>query len=631
MTNEELAKRIVEEVGGEENIQNYTHCATRLRFNLKDNSKADLKTIANLDGVLNAQLQNGQTQVIIGAKVQKIYQEVQKIVKIDEDSSNSEPAEKKGKISTVIETIAGVFSPAIPMIIAGGMLKAVVSLLTTYNLINAESSELAILSMIGDLVFYFLPFFLALSAAKKFKTNEFIALGLAAGYMYPTILNGALAIADTGVDTISFFGLPILLVNYKSTVIPIILSVWILSYVEKWVNKFIPDFLKIIFSAMIVLLIMVPLQLVVLGPIGSYVGEYLAVFIRWFYTVGGVFSAFALGGTRSLLTVLGMHYAIGPLQIQEIAATGGSYILVSALTANMAQAGSALGVFLRAKDKSVKSLAASSSISAFLGITEPAMFGVNLRYKKPFGFALISSAFGAAFLSLFNAQGTAYVPPSLLTLPVFTATNFGVLIIGVLISAVGACTLTYFFGLPKELTVKPNETESKVDSEVTSSSNIAATNNNEQNVVIESPLNGNVIPLSEVNDEVFSQELVGKGNAIIPSDGKVVAPFDGTITVFFDSKHALGLISNTGIEMLIHVGIDTVNLEGKYFESNVKQGDTFKQGDVLLTFDIDKIKESGYEISTPVVVTNVDTYQSIISSERKEIQIGEPLLIVEQK
>lgn len=630
MTNEELAKRIVEEVGGEENIQNYTHCATRLRFNLKDNSKADLKTIANLDGVLNAQLQNGQTQVIIGAKVQKIYQEVQKIVKIDEDSSNSEPAEKKGKISTVIETIAGVFSPAIPMIIAGGMLKAVVSLLTTYNLINAESSELAILSMIGDLVFYFLPFFLALSAAKKFKTNEFIALGLAAGYMYPTILNGALAIADTGVDTISFFGLPILLVNYKSTVIPIILSVWILSYVEKWVNKFMPDFLKIIFSAMIVLLIMVPLQLVVLGPIGSYVGEYLAVFIRWFYTVGGVFSAFALGGTRSLLTMLGMHYAIGPLQIQEIAATGGSYILVSALTANMAQAGSALGVFLRAKDKSVKSLAASSSISAFLGITEPAMFGVNLRYKKPFGFALISSAFGAAFLSLFNAQGTAYVPPSLLTLPVFTATNFGVLVIGVLISAVGACTLTYFFGLPKELTVKPNETETKEDLK-SSNSTIATTNNDKKSVEIESPLNGNVIPLSEVNDEVFSQEFVGKGNAIIPSEGKVVAPFDGTITVFFDSKHALGLISNTGIEMLIHVGIDTVNLEGKYFESNVKQGDTFKKGDVLLTFDIDKIKESGYEISTPVVVTNVDAYKRIISSERKAVKIGEPLLTIEAK
>ncbi|WP_207940956.1 PTS system, beta-glucoside-specific IIA component [Enterococcus sp. DIV2402] len=622
MTNEELAKKIVEKIGGEENIQNFTHCATRLRFNLKDNSKADLKTIANLDGVLNAQLQNGQTQVIIGAKVQKIYHEVQKIVKIDEDAAHFEPAEKKGKISSVIETIAGIFSPAIPMIIAGGMLKAVVSLLTTYNLINAESSEVAILSMIGDLVFYFLPFILALSAAKKFKTNEFLALGLAAGYMYPTILNGALAIADTGVDTISFFGLPILLVNYKSTVIPIILSVWFLSYVDKWVNKFMPDFLKIIFSAMIVLLIMIPLQLVVLGPIGSYVGEYLAIFIRWFYTVGGVFSAFALGGTRSLLTMLGMHYAIGPLQIQEIAATGGSYILVSALTANMSQAGAALGVFLRAKDKSVKSLAATSSISAFLGITEPAMFGVNLRYKRPFGFALLSSAIGAAFLSLFNAQGTAYVPPSLLTLPVFTANNFGALIIGVLISAGLACVLTYLFGLPKEVTtarVEPTDDSVMISSKV------------KENFVIESPLSGEVISLAEVNDEVFSQELVGKGNAIIPTEGKIVAPFDGTISVFFDSKHALGLLSDEGVEILIHVGIDTVNLEGKYFSSTLKQGDTFKKGDVLLTFDIDKIKASGYEISTPIVVTNMDAYQEIISSEHKLIKTGESLIKVQTK
>jgi PTS system beta-glucosides-specific IIC component len=622
MTNEELAKKIVEKIGGEENIQNFTHCATRLRFNLKDNSKADLKTIANLDGVLNAQLQNGQTQVIIGAKVQKIYHEVQKIVKIDEDAAHFEPAEKKGKISSVIETIAGIFSPAIPMIIAGGMLKAVVSLLTTYNLINAESSEVAILSMIGDLVFYFLPFILALSAAKKFKTNEFLALGLAAGYMYPTILNGALAIADTGIDTISFFGLPILLVNYKSTVIPIILSVWFLSYVDKWVNKFMPDFLKIIFSAMIVLLIMIPLQLVVLGPIGSYVGEYLAIFIRWFYTVGGVFSAFALGGTRSVLTMLGMHYAIGPLQIQEIAATGGSYILVSALTANMSQAGAALGVFLRAKDKSVKSLAATSSISAFLGITEPAMFGVNLRYKRPFGFALLSSAIGAAFLSLFNAQGTAYVPPSLLTLPVFTANNFGALIIGVLISAGLACVLTYLFGLPKEVTtarVEPTDDSVMISSKV------------KENFVIESPLSGEVISLAEVNDEVFSQELVGKGNAIIPTEGKIVAPFDGTISVFFDSKHALGLLSDEGVEILIHVGIDTVNLEGKYFSSTLKQGDTFKKGDVLLTFDIDKIKASGYEISTPIVVTNMDAYQEIISSEHKLIKTGESLIKVQTK
>ena len=241
MKNDELAKEILKEIGGEENIQNFTHCATRLRFNLKDNKKANVKNLANLDGVLNAQIQNGQTQVIIGPKVQKIYDEVSKIAKVSDEMPGEETAEKKGKISSVIETISGIFSPAIPMIIAGGMIKAIVSLLTTYNLVNGESNEMVILSMIGDLVFYFLPFFLALSSAKKFKTNEFLSLGLAAAYMYPTIINGALAIAETGVNTINFLGLPILLVNYKSTVIPIILSVWLLSYVERWINKLVPD------------------------------------------------------------------------------------------------------------------------------------------------------------------------------------------------------------------------------------------------------------------------------------------------------------------------------------------------------------------------------------------------------
>lgn len=624
MKNDELAKEILKEIGGEENIQNFTHCATRLRFNLKDNKKANVKNLANLDGVLNAQIQNGQTQVIIGPKVQKIYDEVSKIAKVSDEMPGEETAEKKGKISSVIETISGIFSPAIPMIIAGGMIKAIVSLLTTYNLVNGESNEMVILSMIGDLVFYFLPFFLALSSAKKFKTNEFLSLGLAAAYMYPTIINGALAIAETGVNTINFLGLPILLVNYKSTVIPIILSVWLLSYVERWINKLVPDFLKIIFSAMIVLLIMVPIQLIVIGPIGSYVGEYLAIFIRWFYTVGGVFSAFALGGTRSLLTMLGMHYAIGPLQIQEIAATGGSYILVSALTANMSQAGAALGVFLRAKDKSVKSLAASSSLSAFLGISEPAMFGVNLKYKKPFGFALVSSAIGATFLSLFNTQAGAYVPPSLLTLPVFTATSFIFVIIGVLISAGLACILTYFFGLPKELIIKNNSDGKKENINEEISLNV-------DSQIVTSPISGQVIPLSDVQDDVFSQELVGKGVAIIPSEGKVVAPFKGKVTVFFDSKHAIGITSEDGVEMLIHIGIDTVNLEGKFFESQYNQGDSFEKGDILLTFDIEKIQQSGYKISTPVIITNSDSFNSVLPSKVEFITTGESLLKLETK
>lgn len=616
MTNEELAKKIILEIGGEENIKSLTHCATRLRFNLKNPSQANLNVISNLDGVLKAQNQNGQTQIIIGAKVQKIYQEILTLIKIDESTTGSDSEESHGKISAILETIAGIFTPAIPIIIGGGMIKAIVSIVTTYQLVNTEATELAILSMIGDLVFYFLPFFIALSSAKKFKTNEFIALGLAAGYMYPTILDAANNVAETGITTLSFFGLPILLTNYKSTVIPIILSVWLLSHINKLVNRLIPDFLQIIFSAMIVLLIMVPVQLIFIGPIGYYLGDYFAQFIGWFYTFGGVFSAFVLGGTRALATMVGMQYALGPLQIQEIAATGGSYILVCGLTANLAQAGAALGVSLRVKDKTMKSLAASSAFSAFLGIAEPAMFGVNLKYKRPFFFGMLASGIAAAFLSLFDTQGVAYAPPSLLVLPTYKSSSLLALIIGVLLATGLACVLTYFFGLPKEL-----------DSEEQEKSNVV----NEAHLAIGSPVKGEVISLTSVNDEVFSQSLVGIGSAVIPSEGKIFAPFDGTVSVLFDSKHALGLISDTGIELLIHVGMDTVNLNGKYFKGMVRQGDHFKKDDVLLEFDIDKIKKSGYEITTPIIITNIDSYASIIPVQNGIISQGQLLLTAEVK
>lgn len=602
MDNKELAKKILQEVGGEENISHLTHCATRIRMNLKDDDKANLKTISNLEGVLKAQNQNGQTQVIIGAKVASVYEELKNITNINtSDGDDGNTKKSKKSISNVIETIAGIFSPVIPMLIACGLLKAFTATLVNFEILAPDTNIVKILTMLGDLVFYFLPFFLAVSAAKKFKTNEYIALGLAAAYMYPTIIDGARAAAETGVKTLDLFGLPILLVDYKSTVIPIILSVWVMSFVYKKIDKVVPDFLKIILTAMIVVIIMVPLELIVLGPIGSYLGVWLADFIRWFYDTGGVFSAFLLGATRSLLTLLGMHYALAPLQIQEIADSGSSYILVSALTANMAQAGAALGVFLAIKNKGTKSLAASASFSAFLGITEPAMFGVNLRYKRPFFIALGASGISAVFLSLFNTSATAYVPPSLLTLPVFQANSFVYIIIGIVISAAIACIVTYFFGIPKDMKDE-GEVEENKDSEV------AVTT---EESVVRSPIIGTAVDLSKVNDAVFSQGIMGKGVAIVPSEGRVLSPFDGRIEVLYGSKHAIGLKSNNGIEVLIHVGIDTVNLGGKFYESKVEQGQDVKKGDLLLEFDINAIKNEGYEIITPVIITNSDSFSNI--------------------
>lgn len=601
MTNKELASQIIANIGGEDNISVLTHCATRLRFNLKDNSKANIDTLKNLPGVLTTQMQNGQLQVVIGAKVNAVFDEVSAQVHITEgEASVEEPS--KNKIGAVIETISGIFAPTLSVLIGCGMFKAIVSLVTNLGLLPGDSSFIIVMSMIGDLIFYFFPFFLAVSAARKFKVNEYMALALAAAYMYPTIMNGAAAVADGGPTTMKFLGLPILFVNYKSTVIPIILSVWVLSLIYKRIDRLVPDALKILLTSMIIMFVMIPLELIVLGPIGSYMGTYIAKFIDWFYNIGGFVAAALLGGTRSLLTMMGMHYALAPLQIQQIAETGGSTLLVSALTANFSQAGAGFGAFLRLKDKEMKSVAGSAALSAVLGITEPVMYGVNLKYKRPFAFGMAASAIAAAFLSFFHARALAYAPPGLFTIITYEADSFVFIVIGAAMAFCIAAVLTFLFGIPA------GELEGKALNEVETSETTAKPL--EKEIEITSPIVGKVIPLSKVPDQAFSEGAMGQGIAVEPAEGKVYAPFDGTVEMLFDTKHAIGLISTDGVSILIHVGIDTVSLNGKYFTAHVKEGDSVKQGQLLLEFDKEQIARE-YPTITPVMVTNVDDYTAI--------------------
>lgn len=611
MTNKELATKIIANVGGEQNITMLTHCATRLRFNLKDNGKANLDVLKKLDGVLTAQIKSGQLQVVIGAKVNAIFDEVSAQVHITEgDVAVTEPP--KNKVSAVIETISGIFAPTLPVLIGCGMFKAIVSLITGLELLSSDNDFVTLLSMIGDLIFYFFPFFLAVSAAKKFRVSEYMALALAAAYMYPTIINGAAAAEETGVAGLDFFGVTIPFISYSSTVIPIILSVWVLSLIYKRIDRLVPDFLKILLTSMIVLFIMVPLELIVLGPIGSYAGTYIAQFMDWFYSVGGFVAAALLGGTRSLLTMMGMHYALAPLQIQQIAETGISTLLVSALTANFAQGGSAFGAFLALKDKQMKSVAASAALSAVLGITEPAMYGVNLRYRRPFGIAMISSAIAAAFLSFFHAGAMAYAPPGIFTIITYTADSFVFIILGAALSFGLAAALTFFFGIPKEEN-KPSRAEDESGENENNSETAALSDKSvavKTEMTVYSPIPGSVIPLSEIPDEAFSSGAMGQGVGIVPAEGKVYAPFDGTVEMVFDTKHAIGLTSSDGVSLLIHVGLDTVELNGQYFTAHVSAGDPIKKGQLLLEFDLDKIAEK-YKTVTPVLVVNTDDYTSV--------------------
>ncbi|SHI01907.1 beta-glucoside-specific PTS transporter subunit IIABC [Clostridium intestinale] len=599
MTNKEIALKTLKLVGGESNISNVTHCATRLRLVLKDDKKVNLQQLNMVEGVLKAQNSGGQLQVVLGGKVEKVYDEFVKEANITSISLDSISSVKKNPFNTFLETIAGVFTPILPALVGCGMMKCLSSILTASGFVNAQSGFILIFNMIADCVFYFMPFFLAVSAAKKFKTNEYLAIALAACLLHPTILTAASNIATTGVSTINFLGLPILLVKYTSTVIPIILSVWVMSYVYRFIDKFIPEMLKVILVPMLVLLVMVPLTLIAIGPFGSYVGTWLSNIISLLFTANGIIAGFVLGFFRPILVMFGMHYSIMPMQIQQIAEQGYTAMLPSALAANMAQAGAVFAVFVITKNKTMKAAAGSSSITAIFGVTEPAIYGVNLKYKKPFFAGCLAAGIVGGFFGLVNASGTAIAIPGILSLGTYQANSFIFIIIGTVTAFALGAIFTFIARIDEDSIGEVTETKIEVKAQLG------------EEVIIRSPLKGNLKDIAEVNDKVFSEGIMGKGVAIEPSEGKVIAPFDGKVEALFNTKHAIGLKSDNGVEMLIHIGIDTVNLEGKYFTAYVENGQEIKAGDLLVEFDIDAIKNEGYDIITPVLITNVEEYKNI--------------------
>ncbi|OOM77497.1 beta-glucoside-specific PTS transporter subunit IIABC [Clostridium sp. BL-8] len=618
MTNKDIALKVLELIGGEKNISNATHCATRLRLVLKDDSKANLQEINKIEGVLKAQNSGGQLQVVLGGKVEKVYDEFVRIANISNTSSDNLVEAKKNPVNKAIETIAGVFTPILPALVGCGMLKCLSSIITVTGIIDSKSGFITIFNMIADVIFYFMPFFLAVSSARKFKTNEYLAVALAGCLIHPTILTAASNIATTGVSTIDFLGMPILLVKYTSTVIPIILSVWVMSYVYRFINKFIPEMLQVILVPMLVLLVMVPLELIVLGPFGSYIGTWLSNVISFLFSANGIIAGFILGFFRPILVMFGMHYSIMPMQIQQVAETGYTAMLPSALAANMAQAGAVFAVFMLTKNKTMKAAAGSSSVSAIFGITEPAIYGVNLKYKKPFFAGCLAAGIVSGFFGMVNASGTAIAVPGILSLGTYQANKFIYIIIGTVAAFILGAVFTFIERINEDSIEETanNRIENQIDSQVVFDE------------LIKSPLEGNLKDISEVNDKVFSEGIMGKGVAIEPKVGKVLAPFDGTVEALFNTKHAIGLKSNNGVEMLIHIGLDTVNLEGKYFVAHVTKGQNIKTGDLLVEFDITAIQKEGYDIITPVLVTNVEEYKDIIPTKVGPVSTGDEIIKV---
>lgn len=592
MKHKELAKTVVDLIGGSTNINQVWNCFTRVRFNVVDEKKIKTSEIEKLEGVLGVRLQNGQLQVIVGNEASKVFEAIEQL---ELESASNQPSVNKGNIVTeILDILSGVFTPILPAIIAAGMLKALLALVGVFNLLPADSGLLALLNVISDAAFYFMPFLLAVSASRKFKTNEFLGLSLAGILMYPTFAAGA----AEGADPLSLFFLKVPFANYSTSVIPILLGVYVLSIVYRFTDKYIPQMFKIILTPLIAILITAPITLVFLAPLGSYVGVYLASAINWLLSVAAPVAGFVATGGMSLIVMTGMHYAFFPGAIQSLGANGyDMFLLPSNIIANLAQAGATFAVGFKAKDKKVKSMAVSTGISAVFGITEPAIYGVNMKYKKPFYAAMLAGAISGGVAFTFGLKAFAFAAPGILSLPAYidpsgAALNFTVAILAVLSSFVMGFGFTLLF---------------KVDTNQT-------TNNptiNPREISIKNPIDGKIIQLSEVNDETFAEGIMGKGIAIEPTSNKVYAPCDGKIVTIFKTKHAISLTSTDGVELLIHIGLDTVNLNGKHFVSHINDGQIVKQGDLLLEFDAEKIKEENYDLTTELVVINSSEYSEI--------------------
>ena len=609
---EELAQQIIEGVGGKANVSDVYHCQTRLRFKLIDESKADKKGIENLKGVTKVLINAGVFQVIIGTHVAEVFEEIEKLVDIKSNKSEQE-SEKKGIITTIIEFVAGTFQPIIPALSGAGMVKAVLALLVVFNVITTGSQTYYLLNLFADGVFFFLPMLLAFTEAQKLKCNPILAVGVAAMMMHPNWT----ALVTAG-EPVHFFGvIPFTLATYTSSVIPIILIVLVQAYVEKFLNRWIPKSVNLVFVPMCTFLIMGTLAFSVLGPIGSVAGGYLATFFEFLSTNASWAPAVLIGGFLPIMVMFGLHNGVAPLGVMQMSNLGYDSIFgPGCVCSNMAQATAGLVVALRTRDKNTRQTAASGSITAYMGITEPILYGVNLPKKYPLISAMIGGGLGGLYAGLTQthrfATGSSGLPAVLLYIGDNSMTCFVNIIIAIAISIITTAIITFILSL---------RFEKKVNEPVVNRGVIQS----KQEIVM-APVDGRVLNLSEADDEAFASKALGDGAVIVPANGVVVAPFDGMVATLFPTKHAIGLISPNGAEVLIHIGINTVELNGKYFESFVKQGEQVKAGQKLVTFEPEKIKDAGYSTQVMVVVTNSASYQEINNLHEGDIKIGEQLL-----
>lgn len=621
---ENLAKEILENVGGKENINSLTHCVTRLRFRLKDESKANDEALKNNPGVVTVMKSAGQYQVVIGNHVPLVYADVCELAGISNGAQQTEDEAPQGLFNKLIDVISGCFQPILGPLCAAGIIKGLNALLvfilgSSFN----NSGTYMILNAIGDSIFNFLPIILGYTAAKKFNVNVVVGMIIGATLCYPTIQTDTLSAAGKAIGTLpfigsyytKFIGIPFVSGNYTSTVVPVICIVALAAQIQKIAKKFVPEMLQNFFVPFFVLIISLPIGLLVIGPIVSLLTTVLSNMFAGLYAFSPIVTAFVIGALWQCLVIFGLHWALVPMAMVNIGNLGYDTILPGMLGTTFAATGVLAAMYLKLKDENKKALAIPGVISAFCGVTEPAIYGFLLPEKTPFVFSCIGGAVGGAIMGTVAAKQ--YVIGGL---GIFSVVNFispkgnatGMivsLIAGAVSLAVGF-VLTMIFYKNNDQQVENKET-TKLEEET-----------------ILSPIKGEVKPIEESSDAAFASGALGKGVVILPEEGKVYAPVTGTVTVLFPSLHAIGITSDAGVELLIHIGINTVQLNGEGFTAHIKQGDQIKQGQLLVEFDMNKIKEAGYSLETPVLITNYADLKEVKNTNASFVQLQETLIEV---
>lgn len=620
------AKKLVQALGGKDNITRVFHCMTRLRFYVKDRSKIDEAEIKKLPEISGVNWHQDQFQVIAGNEVNEMYAELVKMgVPNDDTDSSQKTSEKKSIGSAIIDSITGCMTPMIPALTAAGMIKVVLTLLTTFHLVSDSSSTYQVINFIGDAAFYFMPFLIAANAAKVFNVNQSLALIIAGVFLHPNFT----AMIASG-DPITFFSIPVTPTTYSYSVIPVILMVWIMSYIVKLVDRITPRIVKLILHPTLVILISAPIAIIVVGPLGGIIGDGLAVAIDFLSTRLGFIIVGILAAAFPFIVMTGMHHALTPIGLNAVATGGDTLIFVSQVCSNVAQGGASLAVAVKSKDRNMKQLASASGISALMGITEPALYGVTLKLKRPVVAAAIAAGLGGIVGGLL--QVTLYIAQNcLLAVPAFIGEKgmmnffYGILMIAV--SFIGAFVLTFVFGFKDEV-----EEEAPAETAPVSKStgDAAEAKPLVEKIQILSPATGTVKDITEVPDQTFADKVLGDGAAVIPDEGRIYAPADGTVVNIMDTKHGIMFQTDQGVELLIHIGLETVNLKGRHFISHVENGAHVKAGDLLVEVDLDAIKKEGYDPITPIVVTNGDDYIRSVNMAKsgEKIQHGDCLLTI---